>query len=66
MEYFHFIYKEVDVILDPDTIKSIKEQLDPQIHEISFSALVQTIKATCISPRNIVDFFKKIKEEKGD
>ena len=63
MSYFYFDYKGTKVILDPETIIDIRRQLEPQVKDILFLELVRTVRAVGVSPRNLVVFFKKIKEE---
>ena len=62
--WFHFTYKDIDVVLDPETIKDIREQIGQQLKEIPFYALLQTVKAAGLSPRNLVALFRKGKEVK--
>ena len=63
MPYFHFTYKDNEVILTPEIITDIKKQLSTQVKEISFLELIKTFKAVDVSPKQMVKFFKKIKEE---
>ena len=60
MGYLRFAYNDREVILTPDIIKDIRRQLSPQIKEISFGELVETIEALGISPKNMIDFFRKV------
>jgi len=58
--YLKFTYEDKEIILTPEVIKEIRQQLEPQIKEIPFGILVETIEASGLSIRNLIDFFKKI------
>ena len=58
--YLKFIYEDKEIILTPEVIKEIRKQLEPQIKEIPFGMLIETIEASGLSVKNVEDFFKKI------
>ncbi len=58
--YLKFIYEDKEIILTPEVIKEIRQQLEPQIKEIPFGMLIETIEASGLSVKNIKDFFKKV------
>lgn len=60
--YLHFKYHDTEVELIPEVIRDIRQQLAPQIKEMPFGELVETVKAAGLSPRNLIAFFKKVKE----
>lgn len=67
MAYLKFHYKPlmdepVEVELTPEVIKDIRQQLSSQVKNMPFGELVETIEATGLSVRNIIDLFKKVKE----
>jgi hypothetical protein len=58
--YLKFIYEDKEIILTPEVIRDIRKQLEPQIKEIPFGVLIETVEASGLSVKNLVDFFKKI------
>ncbi len=58
--YLKFIYEEKEIILTPEVIRDIKRQLEPQINEIPFGVLIETIEASGLSVKNLIDLFKKV------
>ena len=60
--YLKFKYKDTEVELTPEVIKDIRNQLTPQIKEIPFGELIETVEAAGLSAKNIVAIAKKIKE----
>ena len=60
--YLRFKYKDIKVELTPETIRDIRQQLAPQIKQIPFGELMETIEAAGLSAKNLVTFFKKVKE----
>lgn len=59
--YLKFRYKDTEVELTPKTISDIRQQLTPQIKQIPFGELMETIEATGLSPKNLLAFLKKVK-----
>ena len=65
--YLHFTCKDkagntVEIVLTPEIIKDIRQQLQPQIKQMPLSEIVETIEAFGISPKSALDFFtKKVK-----
>lgn len=64
--WFRFKYQDTEIELTPEAIKDIRKQLTPQIREIPFGNLVETVRALGLSPRNVVTLFKKMKEAKKE
>jgi len=60
--YLKFKYKDIDVVLTPETISDIRQQLAPQIKQMPFGELIKTIEVTGLSAKNLVALFKKGKE----
>ena len=58
--YLKFTYEGKEIILTPEVIKEIRKQLEPQIKEVPFGILIETIEASGLSVKNLLDFFKKI------
>jgi hypothetical protein len=58
--YLKFTYEDKEIILTPEVIKEIRQQLEPQIKEIPFGVLIETVEASGLSIRNIIDLFKKV------
>jgi hypothetical protein len=58
--YLKFIYEDKEIILTPEVIKEIRKQLEPQIKEIPFGVLIETVEASGLSVKSLVDFFKKL------
>ena len=60
--YLKFKYKDTEVVLTPETIKNIRQQLAPQIKQMPFGELIETIEAAGLSIKNLLAFFTKVKE----
>ena len=60
--YLKFNYKDTEVALTPETIRGIRQQLAPQIKQMPFGELVETIEAAGLSTKNLLALFKKVKE----
>ena len=60
--YLKFKYKDTEVVLTPEVITDIRNQLTPQIKVMPFDELVKTVEAAGLSTRNIVALAKKAKE----
>ncbi len=58
--YLKFIYEDKEIILTPEVIKEIRKQLEPQIKEIPFGVLIETVEASGLSVKNLIDLFKKV------
>jgi len=58
--YLKFTYEDREIVLTPEVIKDIRRQLEPQIKEISFGALIESIEASGLSVKNLIDLFRKI------
>ncbi|GAI11021.1 unnamed protein product [marine sediment metagenome] len=58
--YLKFKYKDTEVVLTPETIRDIRRQLVPQIKQMPFGELIETIKAAGLSTKNLVAFFSKV------
>ncbi len=58
--YLKFIYEDKEIILTPEVIRDIRKQLEPQIKEIPFGVLIETIEASGLSVKNLIDLFKKV------
>ena len=58
--YLKFIYEDKEIVLTPEVIKDIRRQLEPQIKEISFGALIESVEASGLSVKNLIDLFRKI------
>ena len=59
--YLKFTYEDKEIILTPEVIKEIRQQLEPQIKEIPFGILIETIEASGLSIKNLIDLFKKVR-----
>ena len=59
MAYLHFTYEGKEIILTPDTIKDIRQQLQPQIKKMPLNEVVETVQALGLSSKMLVDFFTK-------
>ena len=62
MMYLKFKYKDTEVVLTPETIRDIRQQLVPQIKQMPFGELIEMIEAAGLSTKNLLAFFKKVKE----
>ena len=60
--YLKFQYKDTEIELTPETIRDIRQQLAPQIKQIPFGELMETIEAAGLSAKNLLAFLKKVKE----
>jgi len=58
--YLKFIYEDKEIILTPEVIRDIRKQMEPQIKEIPFGVLIETIEASGLSVKNLIDLFKKV------
>ncbi len=58
--YLKFIYEDKEIILTPEVIRDIRKQLEPQIKEIPFGVLIESIEASGLSVKNLIDLFKKV------
>ena len=58
--YLKFIYEDKEIILTPEAIRDIRKQLEPQIKEIPFGVLIETIEASGLSVKNLIYLFKKV------
>ncbi len=58
--YLKFTYEDKEIILTPEVIKEIRKQLEPQIKEIPFGVLIETVEASGLSVKNLIDLFKKV------
>ncbi len=58
--YLKFIYEDKEIFLTPEVIRDIRKQLEPQIKEIPFGVLIETIEASGLSVKNLIDLFKKV------
>jgi hypothetical protein len=58
--YLKFIYEEKEIMLTPEVIRYIRKQLEPQIKEIPFGVLIESIEASGLSVKNLIDLFKKV------
>ncbi len=59
--YLKFIYEDKEIILTTEVIRDIRKQLEPQIKEIPFGVLIETIEASGLSVKNLIDLFKKVR-----
>ncbi len=59
--YLKFIYEDKEIILTPEVIRDIRKQMEPQIKEIPFGVLIETIEASGLSVKNLIDLFKKVR-----
>ncbi len=57
--YLKFIYEDKEIILTPEVIRDIRKQLEPQIKGIPFGVLIETVEASGLSVKNLVNLFKK-------
>ncbi len=62
--YLNFRHEDIQIVLSPEVIKDIREQLTPQVKKMTFGELVETFEATGLSARNIVALFGKAKRPK--
>jgi len=62
--YLNFMHKDVQIVLSPEAIEDIREQLTPQLKKMTFAELVETFEATGLSARNLVTLFEKAKRSK--
>ena len=60
--YLKIIYEDKEIILTPEVIRDIRKQLEPQIKEIPFGTLIETVEASGLSLKNLVSMFKKVRE----
>jgi len=58
--YLKFIYEDKEIILSPEVIRDIRKQLEPQIKEIPFGVLIETVEASGLSVKNLIDLFRKL------
>ena len=58
--HLKFIYEEKEIILTPEVIRDIRKQLEPQIKEIPFGVLIETIESSGLSAKTLIDLFKKV------
>jgi len=58
--FYAWCRKDKEIILTPEVIRDIRKQLEPQIKEIPFGVLIETIEASGLSVKNLVDLFKKV------
>ncbi len=58
--YLKFIYEDKEIILTPEVIRDIRKQLEPQIKEIPFGVLIETVEASGLSVKNLIDLFRKL------
>ncbi len=58
--YLKFTYEDKEIILNPEVIKEIRKQLEPQIKKIPFGILIETVEASGLSVKNLIDLFKKV------
>ena len=56
--YLKFTYEDKEIILTPEVIKEIRKQLEPQIKEIPFGVLIETVESSGLSVKNLIDLFK--------
>ncbi len=59
--YLKFIYEDNEITLTPEAIRDIRKQLEPQIKEIPFGVLIESIEASGLSVKNLIDLFKKVR-----
>ena len=58
--YLKFKYKDTEVVLTPETIRDIRQQLTPQVKQMPFGELIETIEAAGLSTKNLLAFFTKV------
>ncbi len=58
--YLKFIYEDKEIILTPEAIGDIRKHLEPQIMKIPFGVLIETIEASGLSVKNLIDLFNKV------
>ena len=58
--YLKFIQEDKEIILTPEVIRDIRKQLEPQIKEIPFGVLIETVEASGLSVKNLINLFKKV------
>jgi len=56
--YLKFKYKDTEIELTPETIRDIRRQLAPQVKQMPFGELIETIKAAGLSAKNLLALFK--------
>lgn len=66
--YLNFTCKDkngntVEIVLTPETIQDIREQLKCQIKQMPINEVIETIECAGLSPKNILDFFTKAKAD---
>ncbi len=59
--YLKFIYEDKEIVLTPEVIRDIRKQMEPQIKEIPFGVLIETVEASGLSVKNLIDLFKKVR-----
>jgi len=59
--YLKFIYEDEEITLTPEAIRDIRKQLEPQIKEIPFGVLIESIETSGLSVKNLIDLFKKVR-----
>jgi len=57
--YLKFKYKDTEVVLTPETIRDIRQQLVPQIKQVPFGELVETIEAAGLSTKNLLALLRE-------
>ncbi|HEY86694.1 MAG TPA: hypothetical protein G4O06_01475 [Dehalococcoidia bacterium] len=60
--YLKFKYEDTEVVLTPETIRDIRQQLTPQTKQMPFGELIETIEAAGLSRKNLLALFKRVKE----
>jgi len=60
--YLKFKYKDTEVVLTPETIRDIRQQLTPQIKQMPFGDLIKMVEAAGLSTKNLLALFKKVRE----
>ena len=60
MMYLKFKYKDIEIELTPETIKDIRQQLTPQVKQMPFGELIETIEAAGLSAKTLLAFFSKV------
>ncbi len=58
--FYAWCRKDKKIILTAEVIRDIRKQLEPQIKEIPFGVLIETIEASGLSVKNLIDLFKKV------
>ena len=62
--YLRFACKDksgntVEIVLTPEIIRDIRQQLQTQIKQMPIGEVIETIEAAGLSPKNLLDFFTK-------